>query len=141
MKQVSELEKGDVVTIIYGNVGSEDLRHQPKTAVVDSVGRKYIKVKYLLSDGSTCSNVCSFDIEFLSDKEWSQRHLFLGTIEELEVARKEFALTEELMDYISDKLSSYIPYEKLKAIKDIIDSPTLGDALAKLCPPPCAGCD
>lgn len=123
MKQVSELKKGDVVTIIYGYIGSEDPRNKPETAVVDSVGRKYIKVKYLFSDGSTGGRVSSFDIEFLSDKEWSHRHLFLGTIEELEEARKQISMSKELADHILDRLSKReIPYEKLKAIKDIIDS-------------------
>lgn len=140
MKQVSELKKGDIVTMIYGYVGSEDLRNGPTTVIVDSVGRKYVKVRQTI-DGKPIGNVLNFDIETLSDKEWSHRHLFLGTVEELVEARKQAAMANELANYISAKVSKSMPYEKLKAIKDIIDSPTLDAALAKLCPPPCAGCD
>ena len=88
--------------------------------MVDSVGRKYVKVRQTI-DGEPIGNVLNFDIETLSDKEWSHRKLFLGTVEELVEARKQASMAKELANYISAKVSKNLPYEKLKAIKDIID--------------------
>ena len=68
----------------------------------------------------------------MSEKDYSSRRLFLGTEEEYEEFKAMEKKAKELYYEISKTSFRDIGYDKLKAIKTIIDSDDLYDAICHL---------
>jgi hypothetical protein len=68
----------------------------------------------------------------MSEKDYSSRRLFLGTEEEYEEFKTMEKKAKELYYEIERKISRNLGYEKLLAIKTIIEADSLDDALATM---------
>ena len=125
MIEREKLKKGDRVLAVGPGKDRE-------TAVVVSVGKKYIGVQSVGSEGPFGSVNKFNNDEHMEQADWSARQLFLGTLEELERAEAERDAAMEAWDYINRKLSKSMPLWKLNGMKAVMDSPTLEEAECKI---------
>lgn len=135
MLKRNQLKKGDRVLEI-------DIKGNITRMSVVTVGYKYIVCQRLRDDGTTDGKARKYNNDdFMGLIGHSQRNLFLGTEDEYRQQVENEKKCDTICREIEYKIGKVLGYEKLNAILTIIDSPTLGDALGKLCQPPCAGCD
>lgn len=115
------LKKGDHVLEIASSYSSRDIDMINELVVV-SIGPKYIGCQPI-HDGETYGQVQKYhNDEQMGMKDWSQWKLFLGTkdeyLQEIENQKK----CKELYREIDNGLYAGLGYEKLMAIKTIIDA-------------------
>ena len=125
MIEREKLKKGDRVLAVGPGKNRE-------TAVVVSVGKKYIGVQRDDDEGPYGAVIRFNNDEHMEQADWSARQLFLGTLEELERAEAERDAAMEAWDYINRKLSKSMPLWKLGAMKTVMDSPTLEEAECRI---------
>jgi hypothetical protein len=124
------LKKGDQILIVPN---SDYNRNEFICSVeVVGIGPKYISVATKWSDGTYCRAEKFNNDEWMSEKDYSNRRLFLGTQEEYKEFKKKEKEARKLYNEIDNILNRDLPYEKLLAIKTIIESDSLDDALAKM---------
>lgn len=125
-----DLKKGDQILIVPNSDFTRDNTVYPVEVV--SIGPKYISVSTKWEDGTYFPPEKFNNDERMFEKDYSSRRLFLGTKEEY----KEFKSTEkqakELYFELERKFSRNLGYEKLKAIKAIIDSDDLYETICHL---------
>ena len=126
-----KLKKGDHVLEITSSYSSRDIDKINELVVV-SIGSKYISCQHVY-DGEAFGPIRKYNNdERMGLKDWGQWKLFLGTkdeyLQEIENQKK----CTELYREINNKLHSSLGYEKLLAIKTIIEADSLDNALAKM---------
>lgn len=123
MIKLEELKKGDHVLVVSTDwLNSRDSERYTEV-VVTTLGKKFIGVQAIDNDG----NVYGRTEKYYNDErcgrvEWGQWRLFLGTKQEWIEAKEKAKLTRDLYREVYSKLCEGLGYEKLKAIKDIINS-------------------
>jgi hypothetical protein len=125
------LKNGDHVLEVASSYAPRDIDHATEMIVV-SIGSKYIGCQSIYN-GETHGQVRKYhNDKHMGMKDWGQWKLFLGTKEEYlqEVENKKKC--NELRREVDNKIDSELGYEKLLAIKTIIDADSLDDALAEL---------
>ena len=126
-----DLKKGDIILKIANSMYSKD--RIPEEVIVTSIGPKYITVNYIDGQGKPYGFGTKFNNdERMGMKDWSQWKLFLGTKEEYQQELENQKKCSELYCEIDNKLYSGLGYEKLLAIKAIIDSDDYVSALRSL---------
>lgn len=125
MIEREKLKKGDRVLVVGPGTECEG-------GVVVSVGKKYIGVQSVGSEGPFGAVIRFNNDEHMEQADWSARQLFLGTLEELERAEAERDAAMEAWDYINRKLSKSMPLWKLNGMKAVMDSPTLEEAECRI---------
>lgn len=125
MIEREKLKKGDRVLVVGPNTGCEG-------GVVVSVGKKYIGVQSVGSEGPFGSVNKFNNDDSMEGKDWSAIRLFLGTVEELKQASAEREVAIEAWKDIYHKLSKSMPPWKLIGMKAVMDSPTLEEAECKI---------
>lgn len=128
----NNLKKGDRVLKVSSSYAPRDSQYI-RNLVVVSIGSKFIGCQYIDDNNVAYGNVEKYENdERMSLKDWSQWKLFLGTEEEyrqqLELNRKCRAIYYE----INDKLNSNLDYERLSAIKAIMETDDLKKTLTEL---------
>ena len=124
------LKKGDPVLI----VPNTDYTRDPSVSQVEviSIGSKFITVGVKWDDGHYSISSKFYNDEHMTEKDYSSRRLFLGTQEEYEEFKNTEKKTKELYFELERKFSRNLGYEKLKAIKTIIEADDLYDAICHL---------
>ena len=125
-----DLKKGDTVLIVPNSDYTRDNFIHPVEVI--SIGPKYISVATKWNDGTYFPAEKFYNDDRMSEKDYSTRRLFLGTQEEYEEFKKKEKESRELYREIERKFDRNLPYEKLLAIKTIIEADTLDDALAEM---------
>lgn len=130
----NNLKKGDRVLKVSSYYSPRDNQYT-RNLVVVSIGPKYIGCQYIDTDNKAYGKVERYkNNERMSLKDWDQWKLFLGTEEEyrqqLELDRQCRELYSEIITKLN--LSWNLSYEKLQAIKTIIDSDDLYDTICHL---------
>lgn len=127
----NNLKKGDRILKVSSSYAPRDSQYI-RNLVVVSIGSKFIGCQYIDDNNVAYGKVEKYENdERMSLKDWSQWKLFLGTEEyrqQLELNRKCRAIYNE----INDKLNSNLGYDKLKAIKAIMETDDLKKTLAEL---------
>lgn len=123
MIKLEELKKGDHVLVVASDwFNSRDSEYYNEV-VVTSLGKKYIGVQSIQLDGTLSGRTEKYyNDERCGRVDWGQFRLFLGTKEEWLFAKEQAKLARELYREVHSKLCEGLGYEKLKAIKDIINS-------------------
>lgn len=123
MIKLEELKKGDHVLIVSSDwLNSRDSERYTE-AVVVTLGKKFIGVQTIYEDGSQSNRTEKYyNDERCGRVDWGQWRLFLGTKEEWIEAKEKAKLTREIYREVYSKLCEGLGYEKLKAIRDIINS-------------------
>lgn len=126
------LKKGDKVLIVNVDyLGTRD--EKPDEVYVTTLGKKYIGVQHKNRDGEFCGIVMKFYNDNLMEMtEWGMKCLFLGTVEEYEQEKELAAKTRELYHTVYCKINESLGHEKLEAIKAIIESGSVADAIDKI---------
>lgn len=124
------LKKGDMILIVPNSDYTRD--ESTYTAEVVSIGPKYISVATKWSDGTRFPAEKFNNDERMFEKDYSSRRLFLGTQEEYDVFKNTYKKAKELYYEIEKKFSRNLEYEKLLAIKTIIEADDLYDAICQL---------
>ena len=125
-----DLKKGDTVLIVPNSDYTRDNFVHPVEVV--SIGPKYISVATKWDDGTYLPAEKFYNDDRMSQKDYSSRRLFLGTKEEYEEFKAMEKKAKELYYEINNSLNRNLPYEKLLAIKTIIEADSLDEALAEL---------
>lgn len=126
-----DLKKGDHVLQIASSYSPRDIDKITELVVV-SIGSKYIGCQHI-HDGETYGQVQKYNNdERMGLKDWGQWKLFLGTKEEYLQEIENQKKCKELYHEIDNMLYAGLGYEKLVAIKTIIESDSVDDALAKM---------
>lgn len=125
-----QLKKGDTVLIVPNSDYTRDT--SISKVEVTAIGPKFITVALKWDDGHYSISHKFYNDERMSEKDYSTRRLFLGTEEEYEEFKNMEKKAKELYYEINNSLNRNIPYEKLLAIKTIIDADSLDDALAMM---------
>jgi hypothetical protein len=126
-----DLKKGDHVLEIASSYSPRDIDKISELVVV-TIGPKYIGCQHI-HDGEAYGQVQKYNNdERMGMKDWSQWKLFLGTkdeyLQEIETQKK----CNELCREIDRRLYAGLGYEKLVAIKTIIESDDLKKTLVEL---------
>jgi len=126
-----DLKKGDHVLEIVSSYIPRDIDNISELVVV-SIGPKYIGCQPI-HNGETYGQVQKYNNdEQMGKKDWGQWKLFLGTkdeyLQEVENQKK----CKELYREIDNGLYAGLGYEKLMAIKTIIEADSIDDAMAKM---------
>jgi hypothetical protein len=124
------LKKGDTVLIVPNSDYTRDNFVHPVEVV--GIGPKYISVATKWCDGTYLPTEKFYNDDRMFEKDYSSRRLFLGTEEEYEEFKVMEKKAKELYYEIEKKFNRNLPYEKLSAIKTIIEADSLDDALAKM---------
>lgn len=126
-----DLKKGDHVLEIASSYSPRDINKVSELVVV-TIGPKYIGCQHI-HDGETYGQVQKYNNdERMCMKDWGQWRLFLGTKEEYLQEIENQKKCKELYHEIDNMLYAGLGYEKLVAIKAIIESDSVDDALAKM---------
>jgi hypothetical protein len=125
-----DLKKGDTVLIVPNSDYTRDNFVHPVEVV--GIGPKYISVATKWCDGTYLPTEKFYNDEHMFKKDYSSRRLFLGTEEEYEEFKKQEKEAKELYYEIERKINRNLPYEKLSAIKTIIEADSLDIALATM---------
>lgn len=125
------LKKGDHVLQVATSYAPRDTNHATEMIVV-SIGSKYIGCQAIYN-GEPFGQVKKYhNDEYMGMTEWSQWKLFLGTKEEYLQEVENRKKCNELRREVDRKIGSVLDYEKLLAIKTIIEADSVDDALAKM---------
>ena len=137
MIKKEELKKGDIILKISTDWSSWSSRHacEPQEVIVTSIGPKYITVNYIDSQGNPYSQGAKFNNDDrLGMKDWGQWKLFLGTKAEYEAMVEERKKASKLYYEIQSQFNRSLSYEKLLAIKTIIEAePVDASTIKTLC--------
>lgn len=125
-----ELKKGDQILIVPNSDYTRDDFIHPVEVV--SIGPKYISVATKWNDGTYFPAEKFYNDDRMSEKDYSTRRLFLGTQEEYEEFKTTEKKAKELYYEITKTPFRDIGYDKLKAIKAIIDSDDLYETINEL---------
>lgn len=120
MIKIEELKKGDLVLKV-GSSLQETHRTAPSQMQVTAIGPKYISAVYVDLQGETYGSPVRFQKDTLSQVDWSQWKLFLGTRDEYQEYIEDQKQCEQLYREILQKFHRGLGLSKLQAIKDIID--------------------
>lgn len=120
MIKIEELKKGDLVLKV-GSSLQEMYRTAPSQMKVTAIGSKYISAAYVDPKGETYGAPVRFQKDTLSQVDWSQWKLFLGTRDEYQEYIEGQKQCGQLYSEILQKLHRGLGLAKLQAIKDIID--------------------
>lgn len=116
-----DLKKGDHVLEIASSYSPRDIDKISELVVV-TIGPKYIGCQHI-HDGEAYGQVQKYNNdERMGMKDWGQWKLFLGTKEEYLQEIENQKKCNELYRDIDNKLYAGLGYEKLVAIKTIIDA-------------------
>lgn len=123
MIKIENLKKGDRGLEISTSFAPRDQKYI-RNMVVVSIGSKYITCQpYDTKTGEPYGGKVKFNNDDrLQQKDWAQWKLFLGTEKELQQDRDNYQKCMELYRDILTKFNRDLRYEKLSAIKAIIDS-------------------
>lgn len=126
------LKKGDKVLIVNSDyLGRRE--EKPEEVYVTTLGKKYIGVQSKDFNGEFYGVVKKFyNDEHMGMTEWGQKRLFLGTVEEYEQEKELRKKTRDLYLSVYSKVDERLGYEKLEAIKTIIESDSVSDAIDKI---------
>jgi hypothetical protein len=124
------LKKGDTILIVPNSDYTRD--NSVSKVEITAIGPKYITVATKWDDGHYGISTKFHNDNNMSEKDYSSRRLFLGTEEEYEETKKLEKITKELYYEINSSLNRNLPYEKLLAIKTIIEADSVDDAMAKM---------
>ena len=125
-----DLKKGDTVLIVPNSDYTRDT--SISKVEVTAIGPKFITVALKWDDGHYGIPSKFYNDERMSEKDYSSRRLFLGTEEEYEEFKVMEKKAKELYYEIEKKFNRNLPYEKLSAIKTIIDSDDLYETICHL---------
>ena len=124
------LKKGDTVLIVPNSDYTRD--NSVSKVEITAIGPKFITVATKWDDGHYGISTKFHNDNNMSEKDYSSRRLFLGTEEEYEEFKTTEKKVKELYYEINNSLNRNLPYEKLLAIKTIIEADSLDDALATM---------
>lgn len=124
------LKKGDQILIVPNSDYTRDTSIS-KVEII-AIGPKFITVAVKWDDGSYGNSYKFYNDDRMSEKDYASRRLFLGTEEEYEEFKKKEKEARELYREIERKFHRNLPYEKLLAIKTIIEADSLDNALAEM---------
>lgn len=124
------LKKGDPVLIVPNSDYTRD--NSISKVEVTAIGPKFITVATKWDDGHYGISYKFHNDDRMCEKDYSSRRLFLGTEEEYEEFKTTEKKVKELYYEINNSLNRNLPYEKLLAIKTIIEADSLDDALATM---------
>ena len=124
------LKKGDTVLIVPNSDYTRDT--SISKVEVTAIGPKYITVATKWDDGHYGISSKFHNDNNMSEKDYSSRRLFLGTKEEYEETKKLEKKASELYYDITRTSFRDIGYDKLKAIKAIVDSDDLYETICQL---------
>ncbi|MBQ2175584.1 MAG: hypothetical protein II453_11155 [Alphaproteobacteria bacterium] len=126
-----QLKKGDHVLEIASSYGSRSA-DQVTELVVVSIGPKYISCQRSY-DGEAFGSIRKYhNDEHMGLQDWGQWKLFLGTKEEYMQKLEEQKECSGLYYEIDQMFHRDLGYDKLMAIKTIIEADSLDEALAKM---------
>ena len=120
MIDISNLKKGDLVLKV-GSSLQETHRTTPSQMQVTAIGPKYISAVYVDPQGEAYGSPVRFQKDTLSQVDWSQWKLFLGTRDEYQEYIEGQKQCEQLYREILQKFHRELGLAKLQAIRDIID--------------------
>lgn len=124
------LKKGDPVLIVPNSDYTRDT--SVSKVEITAIGPKYITVAVKWDDGHYGIPSKFYNDDRMSEKDYSSRRLFLGTEEEYEESKRLEKQAKELYYEITKTPFRDIGYDKLKAIKAIIDSDDLHETIKEL---------
>ena len=124
------LKKGDIILIVPNSDYTRDT--SISKVEITAIGPKFITVAVKWDDGRYGNSSKFYNDDRMSEKDYSSRRLFLGTQEEYEKKKKKEKEARELYREIERKFDRNLPYEKLLAIKTIIEADSLDNALAEM---------
>lgn len=130
MIKKEDLKKGDMILIVPDSDYTRDT--SVTKAEVIAIGSKFITVAVKWDDGHYGISSKFYNDDRMSEKDYSSRRLFLGTEEEYEESKKLEKKARELYYEINKTSFRDIGYDKLKAIKTIIEADDLYDAICHL---------
>ena len=130
MIKKEDLKKGDMILIVPNSDYTRNT--SVSKAEVIAIGSKFITVAVKWDDGHYGISSKFYNDDRMSEKDYSSRRLFLGTEEEYEESKKLEKKARELYYEINETSFRDIGYDKLKAIKTIIEADSLDNALAKM---------
>ena len=125
-----DLKKGDMILIVPNSDYTRDT--SVSKANVIAIGPKFITVAVNWGDGNYSAPNKFYNDERMLEKDYSSRRLFLGTEEEYEKYKNDEKKAKELYYEIERKVSRSLGYEKLLAIKTIIEADSVDEALAEM---------
>lgn len=124
------LKKGDTVLVVPNSDYTRD--NSVSKVEIIAIGPKYITVATKWDDGHYGISTKFHNDNNMSEKDYSNRRLFLGTEEEYEETKKLEKKARELYYDITKTSFRDIGYDKLKAIKAIVDSDDLYETICQL---------
>lgn len=124
------LKKGDQILIVPNADYTRDT--SISKVEVTAIGPKFITVALKWDDGHYSIPSKFYNDEHMYEKDYSSRRLFLGTQEEYEEFKTMEKKAKELYRELERKFDRNLPYEKLVAIKTIIEADSLDLALAEM---------
>lgn len=124
------LKKGDTVLIVPNSDYTRD--NSVSKVEIASIGPKFITVATKWDDGHYGISTKFHNDDRMCEKDYSSRRLFLGTQEEYEEFKNTEKKAKELYYEITKTPFSGIGYDKLKAIKAIVDSDDLYETICQL---------
>jgi len=125
-----DLKKGDMILIVPNSDYTRDTSVSKAKVIV--IGPKFITVAVKWDDDHYGKPCKFYNDSNMSEKDYSSRRLFLGTEEEYEESKKLEKKARELYYEINKTSFRDIGYDKLKAIKTIIEADDLYDAICHL---------
>ena len=124
------LKKGDTVLIVPNSDYTRDT--SVSKVEITAIGPKFITVATKWDDGHYGITSKFHNDDRMCEKDYSSRRLFLGTQEEYEEFKNTEKKAKELYYEITKTPFRDIGYDKLKAIKAIVDSDDLYETICQL---------
>lgn len=124
------LKKGDTVLVVPNSDYTRDT--SVSKVEITAIGPKYITVATKWDDGHYGLPSKFHNDDRMSEKDYSSRRLFLGTQEEYEEFKNTEKKAKELYYEITKTPFKDIGYDKLLAIKTIIEADSVDEALATM---------
>lgn len=124
------LKKGDTVLIVPNSDYTRDT--SVSKVEITAIGPRFITVAVKWDDGHYGIPSKFYNDDRMSEKDYSSRRLFLGTQEEYEEFKNTEKKAKELYYEITKTPFRDIGYDKLKAIKAIVDSDDLHETINEL---------
>ena len=125
-----DLKKGDRVLIVPNSHYTRDTSYYH--GQVTGIGSKFITVAYLYDDNELGRTVKFHNDEWMSQKDYSSKKLFLGTEDEYMAILLVEREAKDISRDLDCKISYTLGLEKLKAIKTIVESDDLYEAICQL---------
>ena len=124
------LKKGDTVLVVPNSDYTRDT--SVSKVEITAIGPKFITVATKWDDGHYGISTKFHNDDRMCEKDYSSRRLFLGTQEEYEKFKDEEKKSKELYREIERMFNKHLSYEKLLAIKTIIEADDYVSALRSL---------